>query len=178
MAGDINLLIPAFRTTVKMLLKNCAAHGVVMRPYFAIRTPQEQAKLWRQSRSIEEITAKIAQLKGAGAPYLADCIGRAGVQHGDKVTNAIPGLSWHQWGEAVDCFWLLDGKAEWSAKTKINGVNGYAVYAEEALKLGLTAGGFFKSIKDWPHVQFKSDSDPSKQKSLPGIDAEMKARFG
>jgi peptidoglycan LD-endopeptidase CwlK len=178
MAADINLLVPAFRTKVTKLLNSCAARGVIMRPYFTIRTPLEQAKLWRQSRSIEEITLKIIQLKANGAPYLASRIEKAGAQNGDPVTNAIPGLSWHQWGEAVDCFWLVNGDAEWSSKVKINGDNGYNVYAEEAQKIGLTAGGLFKSLKDWPHMQLKSDSDPSKTKSLSEIDAEMRIRFG
>ncbi|GAK49224.1 hypothetical protein U14_00443 [Candidatus Moduliflexus flocculans] len=53
-----------------------------------------------------------------------------GPQYGDPVTNALPGCSWHQWNEAVDLFWVIDGKAEWSSKKKImlqdgSSVNGY-----------------------------------------------------
>lgn len=97
-----------------------------MRPNAGLRDPFEQAKLWRQSRSIEEILAAIDELRSVGAPFLAHCLESVGPQHGDPVTNAPPGYSWHQWGEAVDCFWLLGGKAEWSSTKKVGGLNAYA----------------------------------------------------
>ena len=65
-----------------------------------------------------------------------------GPQKGDPVTNAIPGLSWHQWGEAVDCFWVVNNKAVWDLETVVNGLNRFMVYANEAKKLGLDAGLF------------------------------------
>ena len=100
MAADLTLLVPAFRPRLETLLANCRARGVEMRPYTGLRTPLEQAKLWRQSRSREQIDAKVAQLRAAGADYLADCIVHVGPRNGDPVTNAVPVLSWHQWGEA------------------------------------------------------------------------------
>lgn len=175
---DVNLLVEDFRPKVIALLERCTARGATMRPYFTLRSPFEQAKLWRQSRSKQEIEARIAELESKSALFLADCIRRVGPQLGDPVTNAIPGLSWHQWGEAVDCFWLVAGKAEWSSRKKINGLNGYQVYAEEAEAAGLTAGGHWSSIKDWPHVQLRSASSPLESMSLIDIDKEMKQRFG
>jgi peptidoglycan LD-endopeptidase CwlK len=94
------------------------------------------------------------------------------------VTNALPGLSWHQWGEALDCFWVVDGAAEWSTRRLVNGLNGYHVYADEAKRLELTAGGFFRSLKDWPHVQLDKAGSPLGRFSILEIDAEMKSRFG
>lgn len=175
---DLGLLVDGFRPKMIALLERCAARDMAMRPYFTLRSPFEQARLWRQSRSKEEIEAKIAELESKSAPFLADCIARVGPQHGDPVTNAIPGLSWHQWGEAVDCFWLVDGEAEWSSRKEINGLNGYQIYAEEAQAAGLTAGGLWTSFKDWPHVQLRSASSPLKSISLVDIDKEMKERFG
>jgi peptidoglycan L-alanyl-D-glutamate endopeptidase CwlK len=175
---DLQDLIPEFRQKLEKLLKNCLKRGVEMRPYQTLRDPFEQAKYWRQSRSRERITAKIQELKNSGAEFLAYCLESVGPQSGDPVTNALPGLSWHQWGEAVDCFWLVDGNDEWSPNKKVNGVNGYRVYAEEAQKLGLTAGGLWTSIKDWPHVQLQSFSNPLGLYSLPEIDQIMKERFG
>jgi peptidoglycan L-alanyl-D-glutamate endopeptidase CwlK len=175
---DLDMLVEEFRSKVTALLDQCAARGTPMRPYTTLRSPLEQARLWRQSRSKEEIEAKIAELRSESAPFLADCIERVGSQLGDPVTNAIPGLSWHQWGEAVDCFWLVDGAAEWSAKKKINGLNGYQVYAEEAQAAGLTAGGLWTSFKDWPHVQLRSAGSPLGAMSLAEIDREMERRFG
>lgn len=175
---DLNLLTDEFRLAVITLLDRCAERGTPMRPYYTIRTPFQQARLWRQSRSKDEVEARVAQLKDQSAPFLADCITRVGSQQGDPVTNAIPGLSWHQWGEAVDCFWLVGSAAEWSSKKKINGVNGYQVYAHEAQSAGLTAGGLWSSFKDWPHVQVRAAGSPLKVMSLADIDKEMKQRFG
>ena len=178
MAADLTLLVPTFRPRLETLLANCRARGVEMRPYMGLRTPLEQARLWRQSRSREQIDAKVAQLHAAGADYLADCIVRVGPQNGDPVTNAVPGLSWHQWGEAVDCFWVVNGQAVWSSKQLVNGLNGYQVMVAEAKKLGLTPGGGWTSFKDWPHVQLRPDASPLSTMSLAQVDAEMKQRFG
>jgi peptidoglycan LD-endopeptidase CwlK len=175
---DLNALVPEFRLKVIALLDRCASRGTPMRPYFTLRSPFEQAKLWRQSRSREQIEARIAELESQSAPFLADCIRRVGPQSGDPVTNAIPGLSWHQWGEAVDCFWLVDGAAEWSPRREINGLNGYQVYAREAQAAGLTAGGLWATLKDWPHVQLRSADSPRNVMSLIEIDRVMMERFG
>jgi hypothetical protein len=78
----------------------------------------------------------------------------------------------------VDCFWVVDGKAEWSTIKKVDGLNGYRVYADEATNLGLDAGGLWSSLKDWPHVQFRSVSNPGGVFGLQKIDEEMKKRFG
>ncbi|MEO5938977.1 MAG: D-alanyl-D-alanine carboxypeptidase family protein [Sphingomonas sp.] len=93
-----------FRAKLGVCLAHCADRGAVMVPYFGIRTPIEQGALWRQSRSVQEVAARIAELHAKGAPYLAHAIDAAGPRHGPHVTNAVPGYSWHQWGEAMDCF--------------------------------------------------------------------------
>jgi peptidoglycan L-alanyl-D-glutamate endopeptidase CwlK len=178
MAANINELVLDFRRKVERLLEKCAQRGIEMRPYFTLRTPFEQAKLWRQSRSKEEIQKQIEEFKSAGADFLAVCLESVGPQHGDHVTDSLPGFSWHQWGEAVDCFWVVDGTAEWSSTKKVGGVNGYRVYVEEAVKLGLDAGGLWRKLKDWPHIQFRSAGNAGKIFSLEQINDEMKKRFG
>jgi hypothetical protein len=178
MAADITLLVSEFTQQIRQLLDRCRLRGIEMRPYMGLRDPFEQARLWRQSRSREEIQARIALLQAQGAGFLAHCLESVGPQHGRPVTNALPGLSWHQWGEAVDCFWLVGGKAEWSAGRLVSGANGYQVYAEEAEALGLTAGGRFTSLKDWPHVQMRADASPLSSLSMVEIDAAMAAMFG
>lgn len=178
MAADLNLVLPELKTKVEQLLLRCAGRGFQMRANAGLRDPFEQAKLWRQSRSIEEIRAKIQEFRAVGADFLAHCIDSVGPQHGDPVTNAPPGYSWHQWGESVDCFWLLDGKAEWSTTKKVGGFNAYKVYADEAETLGLVAGGHWTTFKDWPHVQLRPAASPSKTLSPMEVDAAMKARFG
>ena len=166
------------RPNAQELLAKCLSKGVEMRPSQTVRTPLEQAKLWRQSRTRSDIVAQINRFHLDGAEFLAFCLDSVGPQSGDPVTNAPPGLSWHQWGEAMDCFWVVDGSAEWSTRRLVAGVNGYQVYAEEAKRLGLTPGGYFRSLKDWPHVQLRTDSSPLGPLTIVEIDREMKARFG
>ncbi len=140
MAIDLKLLDPAFAAQVTVLLQKCRSQGFEMRPYAGLRSPIDQAKLWRQSRPIEEIKARIDAFDAAGAKFLASCLRKAGPQNGDHVTDAPPGYSWHQWGEAVDVFWVVDGKAQWSTRTSVKGRNGYRVFADAAAAMGLTAG--------------------------------------
>jgi hypothetical protein len=174
----LNTLVPAFRSSVETLLGRCRTRGVELRPYFTLRSPFEQAKLWRQSRTTEEIVGTIAELKKAGALFLAHCLESVGPQSGRHVTNAPPGYSWHQWGEAVDCFWAVSGRAEWSTQKRVKGQNGYRVYAEEAGKLRLTAGGLWASLKDWPHVQLRREGSPGQVMTVQEIDTAMRERFG
>jgi len=178
MAIDETLLVPGFRDKLHDLLSACRDKGVEMRPYFGIRSPFEQARLWRQSRTREQINKKIAELSVAGAPFLASCIDSVGPQNGPPVTNALPGLSWHQWGEAADCVWVVAGKTEWSTQKKVNGINGYGLFAQEARAAGLDPGGLWKSLKDWPHVQLQTISSPARLFSLAEIDRVMKEKFG
>src|SRR5947209_13658160 len=113
MAISINDLTPEFRAKVIDLLQNCLALKIQMVPYQSVRAPAQQAKYWRQSRSIAEINQAIAMLRSEGAPHLAEVMESVGPRNGDEVTRVLPGNSWHQWAEAVDCFWEVEGKAEW-----------------------------------------------------------------
>lgn len=178
MSRDLTDLTPDFRPQVEHLLALCDSSGYPMRQFFTLRSPFEQGKLWRQSRSREQVDQKISSLRNNGADFLAHCIESVGPQNGRHVTNALPGFSWHQWGEAVDCFWLVDGDAEWSTRKKIEEVNGYRNYASIAKSIGLTAGGFWRSFKDWPHVQLRKESNPGRVFSTQEINQEMAERFG
>ena len=171
-------LVAAMRGPASTLLARCAGKGVELRVSATLRDPFEQARLWRQSRAIEEIKAKIKEFKLAGAPFLVHCLESVGPQSGRDVTGAPPGFSWHQFGEAMDVFWVVNGAAEWSTSKKVNGVNGYQLYAAEAGKLGLDAGGLWKSRKDWPHVQLRAASSPATVLSVVEIDRAMAKKFG
>jgi peptidoglycan L-alanyl-D-glutamate endopeptidase CwlK len=175
---DLDLLVPEFRVRVERVLEACERAGHPMRPFYTLRTPLEQAVLWRQSRTVVQIERRVAALRAAGAPFLAHCIEAAGPCDGRPVTDAVPGLSWHQWGEAVDCFWLVEGAAQWSTRRTIGGRNGYRHYAQCAAAQGLTAGGLWQSPKDWPHVQLRAAPGPASVFGLAEIDDEMRRRFG
>lgn len=71
---------------------------------------------------------------------------------GKVVSNARPGSSAHNYGLAADLAPLKkDGSIWWEAPRKI-----WQQMADEAVKLGLTSGFYFKTIFDAPHVE-----DPS-----------------
>src|SRR5262245_38837433 len=107
MAPSIQDLELEFQPGAQRVLDTCAGLGVEMRVNETVQSPLAQARLWRQSRAMEEIRARIAARRAAGAPFLAECIEKVGPQHGDHVTNAPPGLSWHRWGEA----WIASGSS-------------------------------------------------------------------
>jgi peptidoglycan LD-endopeptidase CwlK len=178
MSRELSLLIPEFRTKLEQLLEACKQRGIKMSPFFTLRTPLEQAALWKQGRTATDAELKSLALENAGAHYLAECLRKVQPKETNRVTDALPGYSWHQWGEACDCAWLdSNNKITWNAEKKLGGVNGYQLYAEEAVKLGLTAGAHFTHLKDYPHVQLRSDDSPSSL-GLVAIDQEMKKRFG
>lgn len=130
------------------LINSCGSKGCEIVPYFGLRTLEEQAKLWRQSRSTSVINLQIQKLRDLKCDFLADVIINVGPQKTAQwATNAIPGLSWHNWGMAVD-FYVKDphtGQADWNASS-------YGILGKEAKALGLRWGGDF-SKPDPGHVQ-------------------------
>jgi peptidoglycan L-alanyl-D-glutamate endopeptidase CwlK len=63
--------------------------------YCTVRTAEEQAKLWRQSRSTVQIKEKIQKFKDRQLGFLADILEGVGPQYGRHVTNACCGESYH-----------------------------------------------------------------------------------
>jgi peptidoglycan LD-endopeptidase CwlK len=175
---NIEDLVPELRGTARTLLANCRSRGIEMRIYETVRSPLEQGIIWRQSRTREQVQAQIRDFRNAGAEFLAFCIESVGPRSGRHVTDSPPGLSWHQWGEGFDAFWVVNGGAEWSSTRKINGLNGYRVYAEEAARLDVTPGGLWPRFKDWPHVQLRPEGSPTRIFSITEIDRVMRERFG
>lgn len=170
-------LIPEFKAKVETLIVKCLDRNVVMRPYEGLRNPIVQAVYWRRSRSVEEVSDMLKELEKEGAYFLASCIAMVGPQTGRTLTNAIPGLSWHQWGEAVDCVWMVGNEAIWDIDRLIDNVNGYQVYAEEALALGLDAGLFWPGFADAVHVQLRPVGSPQELFSLQYINQFMEQNY-
>ncbi len=142
---------PVFANTMRQVLGVCfVKHNINMIPTFGIRTLSDQAKLWRQSRSSLEINQEIQKLKASNCDYLANILISVGPQNGPHVTNSLPGLSWHNWGEAIDCLAFVNNTPIMSGDAPE-----YATYAQVAVDYGLTAGDLFKSFKDAGHVQLR-----------------------
>jgi hypothetical protein len=182
-----------FRPKVRRLLEACEKRGQPMRVFYSLRHPLTQAKLYRQSRPWSRIERAIEALQAAGAPFAAECLIEAGPQSGRWATNAVPGNSWHQSGEAVDAgAWVLGTDLDWpgdgdppaersiSWDTQPGAAGGpgdafYRGWSSRAQGLGLTALG--PSLGDWVHVQARAESSPSKVFSWPEIDARLRDRF-
>jgi hypothetical protein len=180
-AQEISLLIPEFRQKVIALLDACKKRNVQMEVITTIITPLEQASYWRNGRSATDAELKMKALQNASASYLAECMRNAKAQTTNRNTDTLPGCSWHNWGEAVLCVWVdAMHKVNWSPtqrQTKYY-INGYQIFAEEAIKLGLTHGSTIGSFdKNWAHVQFRKEASPTDLYTLPQIDAEMKKRY-
>ncbi|WP_426327276.1 M15 family metallopeptidase [Pedobacter sp. R-06] len=165
------------QSKLKMTIDNCEKRNVKMQIIEGLRNPFLQAIYWRQSRKIKEIKAKIDELNEAQAFFLSFCIKAVGSQYGTFATNAIPGFSWHQWGEAADCVWVIQGKKCWDLNLLVDNINGYRVYAEEARKVGLDCGFFWPHFQDACHVQLKEIAGPDKLISIKDIDLQMQIRF-
>jgi len=174
MAADLLDLVVEFRSKVELTLADCKDTGHELRPFFTFRDPWTQARLWRQSRTFDQIIKARDRLAAAGAPYLSRVLMDAGPSSGKWATNALPGQSFHQFGEAVDCFVVgPNGEAIWDDRHP-----GYKFYAERAQFHGLTAGYFWGSSPDAVHIQFRPASSPLHILSWPQIDKAMKERFG
>lgn len=131
----LKTLDPDFEDLVIRLINHCHERGINVQVAQALRTNAEQQALYD--------------------------IGRT--KPGKIVTNAKPGTSFHNYGAAVDLFFLNDkGEAYWDVKafTKVWKV------AQE-LKLdseGLVWGGNFQSLKDCPHFQMGNSLEEAKKR--------------
>lgn len=154
MSRSINDLAHRMREPTRLLIEGCHARGVTVVPYSTLRTPMEQAKLWRMTRGAAEISDKVTELRRERALFIAHCIMSVGPQYpgpGIKghVTNAVPGQSWHNWGLAVDCYVRRNALVIWDGDDA-----SYDVYQEVLEEVGLHPG----PIWDRGHAQFEPGS--------------------
>lgn len=161
-------LLPEFRTKIESLMDSLNSSEFTFRISFALRTPIDQAKLWRQGRSKTLINARIGDLEAQDCDYLAQCLKDAGPQNGPIVTNALPGLSWHQYGQAADVL-----AYDTSGRLITSGDDDAYKKLEEAARLeGLTTG---RSWGDAGHIQASQLSKP--QYDLKTINDMMRDKF-
>jgi peptidoglycan L-alanyl-D-glutamate endopeptidase CwlK len=150
MSRDINHLTSHMAMLAEKVQQYCHQHGVDLLIYCTRRTFLEQAKIFRKGRTWQEIKTEINTLRETGFIESAEAIEQAGPQTGDRVTNAAPGESWHNYGMAFDAVPQENGKALWDYDANNDKWDVY----EEALYIhGLAWGGDFQSLKDYPHAQ-------------------------
>ena len=108
-----------------------------------------------------------------GAPWLASVLRsyRNIPRQPNWLTSALPGAGWHQWGLAAGWYCYRNGHMVENGSDPV-----YKFYAEEATKLGLTAGYYF-THQDSGHVQGPSAAAATSVYTWPYIDGVMKERF-
>ena len=103
------------RPIFQAFLDDCKDHGLPMLVHSGLRSLEDQARLYRRSRSPLQIGHKVDELREAGFGFLADKLESVGPQPtGPWATNAAPGESWHNYGMAIDAVLLVDGKPDWN----------------------------------------------------------------
>lgn len=177
MSVDFTLLKPVFSAMAQQVLDMCARQGLKVKPVCGLRTALEQARDWRKGRTAAQINSECETLTSQTADYLALCIKNAGPQNGNIVTHAIPGTSYHQFGEALDVI-ILDSEGQ---MIESGSAPEYRKLQEIVKEVGLfpVSGDF---DKDWTfdagHIQFRPQGSPTQNMTIQQIDTEMKSRFG
>lgn len=152
-------LTPETRDKAETVLELCRAGGVELLIYCTLRSLEEQARLWRQSRSLADIQATMAKLSASGYGFLADIMDKVGPCTGPKVTNAYPGASFHNYKEAFDAVPLIGGKPAWEynqAPTQ------WDLYGKSVKKAGLYWAGDWVTFRELPHAQLRQGGNPLK----------------
>ena len=154
MSRDLALLTPEVRIKATETQRLCADQGLTVQIYYTLRTCQEQAILYRQSRSYQEILRKQQSLTDKGFGFLAHVLEQVGPQDGPHVTNAGPGESWHNYGEAFDAVPILNGVAMWDRE------DFYILYGAAVSHVGMNWGGAWTGFVDRPHAQRAGAKNP------------------
>jgi hypothetical protein len=183
MAADLTLLHVDMKSKIDETYTQLRFYGYEFIPVFTLRNPWIQARLWRQSRSSEEIQKAYNKLVAGGAEFLAHILRDVGPQNGRWATNALPGLSWHNWkpAVAVDSVYKKDGKLLWGEndpgltnEQKIDVRQAYFKYRDIGEALGLTC---LDEIHDIGHMQLYSYEIPHKY-SLAEVSKAMEVSWG
>ena len=153
---SIEKLNPVLREKAEDLVSQVSFSLLI---YCTGRSAEEQAKLYRQSRSIKVIKEKIATLEKYGHVELAKILTDVGPQKGPHVTKAGPGESWHQYWEAFDAVPMIGGKPAWDNRKY---AAQWAELGSKATALGLNWGGNWPKWADYPHFQLPPTGSPLK----------------
>jgi len=152
---DAALLDPDFAAKLDQLIYNCAAREAEFVVDCTVRGPVVQARLWCSSRTLLEIAAARDKLITSGAPKLAALLLDSYTGSAHCVTHALPGEGYHEYLTAADLFLEVNGAAVWSSPLYLS------VLADEAQKLGLTAGALWQKPKtDLDHIQASAYGSP------------------
>jgi peptidoglycan L-alanyl-D-glutamate endopeptidase CwlK len=130
----------------------CLERGVELLIYCTLRDEREQAELYAQGRTAEQLRTRRNRLARQGlqvpAALLASIKPRPTAR---KLTNAGPGESFHQYGLAYDCVPLVQGKPVWSPTGA--GEPLWKKVAAAGESIGLEWAGRWTTFREMPHFQ-------------------------
>ncbi len=153
-------LVEKLQEKARIVQRACQeAGGFDLLIYCTLRPLEEQARLFRQSRSRKEIDLKISKFRNMGYVFLADVLESVGPCYGEHVTNAGPGESWHNYGQAFDAVPLLGGKPAWNY---LKAKSYWDAYGEAVRQAGLYWAGDWHNFREYPHAQLKPGGNPLK----------------
>ena len=147
------------RAQAREVVSACEQVGVDLLIYCTLRPLEEQARLYRQSRSRDEINAKMTRLRNRGFDFLARIIEDVGPCYGRHVTNATAGESWHNYGEAWDAVPLIGGKPAWNY---LQAKSQWDAYGECVRQVDMFWAGDWTRFREYPHAQKRQGGNPLK----------------
>lgn len=156
MSRSLNDLNESLRETVQWLLLDAEWVELDILIYCTYRSPTEQARAYRNGRSIHEIRKKADELTlEYGRPDLAELLMSVGPQFGQLIiTHAGPGQSTHQYRAAFDAVPMRDGKPVWNNQTK-DDMELWQRYGDTLERFDLEWSGRWTTFKEMPHAQQK-----------------------
>lgn len=144
-------LHPEAQQAARQHLLLCADAGIELLIYCTFRDAAEQARLFHQGRTAQQVRQKADQLQAAGFPQLAELLRDTVPQPGAKVTFAGPGESFHQYNAAYDCVPLFQGRPVWS--TTGSSATLWRKVGELGQQCGLEWAGTWTRFREFPHFQ-------------------------
>jgi len=155
---DLNDLKPEVRLKAEKVLSLCQGSGIDLLIYCTLRSMEEQARLYRQGRTLAAIQDRADALDhDFQRPDLAEILIGVGPQAGrHKRTWAGPGQSYHNYGLAFDGVPLQHGKPIWEDGTTPEEREIWNAYGEIGESAGLRWSGRWIGGKvELPHLQQK-----------------------
>lgn len=150
---DLKDLKPETAEKARDLIYACGNHNIELLVYCTFRDNAEQALLFCQGRTAEQIQKKAQELEiEFKRPDLAAYLVATGARTGKRVTWAGPGQSMHQYGFAFDCVPMVGGKPVWDRITPINQIL-WAKIGRLGTEVGLEWAGYWPNFKEFPHFQ-------------------------
>jgi len=154
---DLNDLQPQVTRKAERFLSVCVAANLDVLICCTQRSHEEQARLFRQGRSLNDIEARAEKLAHEfHRPDLAAILMGVGPQHETLiVTWAAPGQSLHYYGLALDGVPMRHGKPVWG-RSSLEDRERWNQYGDLGESVGLQwAGRWPRGKAEFPHLQEK-----------------------